>query len=96
MTTTRETVDRLARQTEDAYSYGRYPSWKAVIAMLLRRGYSEREVEAILRSKWTRWAADQSDRPYGRVPAQALIDFIDDPRNRCTREAVAELVRGTF
>ena len=52
-------VRDLAVRTADAYSADRYASWVACARLLVTvRGYSLREAEAILRSKWMRWAAD--------------------------------------
>lgn len=48
----------LAEQTSDAYSADRFANWASVIQLLLNLGYSEIETEAIVRSKWTRWACD--------------------------------------
>lgn len=82
------TPKEIAEKTSDAYSMGRYRSWEACARMLQKRGYTDAEVEGILRSKWTRWAADWSDKPYGKTTAADLAKFLDDPRNKCTREAV--------
>jgi hypothetical protein len=75
----------IATNTQDAYSCDRYGpgEWTKSIQLLLDRGYTQAEVEAIMRSKWTRWAGDCSDNEYGSVAAQDLINFIDNPRNRC-------------
>jgi hypothetical protein len=91
-------IAAIDERTEIGYSYDRYSrgGWRQAIRELLKRGYDEREIEAIMRSKWTRWAADSDDAPYGKTPGVALIRFIDDPRNKCTQAAVAELVGQTF
>lgn len=94
--TTRGLAIDLSTRTQDAYSVDRYASWVACAALLLRRGYSEREAEAILRSKWMRWASDGSGAPYGKATSGDLARFLDNPKNRCTKAEVAELVRGTF
>ena len=88
-------LNTVMELTEDAYSKGRYASWSSVAKMLLK-SYSPQEAAAIMLSKWTRWAADASDRPHGKVPAKALRDFMSDPRNQCDRAAVADLVKTTF
>ena len=59
------------------YSEDRYDSWPAVAQTLLNMGYSMVEAEAIMLSKWTRWAADDSDKPYGKVTAQDLVHWMD-------------------
>lgn len=92
----------LAEKTEDAYSADSYASWSAVCAMLLRRGFSEREAEAILRSKWTRWAGDMESRNDG-CTAKTLEKLLDLRGARTMfksdddfRRQVAELVDETF
>ena len=70
--------------------------WSASIRMLRKRGYDDRQIEAIIRSKWTRWAGDCSNKDYGRVTSADLARFLDDPRNECTLEEVNLLVAGTF
>lgn len=93
-----EQIAAIDERTEIAYSYDRYTrgGWRQAIRELLKRGYDAQEVEAIMRSKWTRWAADSDAAPYGKTPGIALIRFIENPRNQCTRSAVADLVRQTF
>ena len=80
-------VQALADRTADSYSCDRYASWKACAAALLRRGYTDRQAEEILRSKFTRWAADQSDAADGRATAADLLRFMD----RCQGETRALL-----
>lgn len=74
------------------YSEDRYRSWVAVAKMLLRRGYTPIQAEAIMRSKWTRWASDQV---CGVANAKHLEAFLDDRRNQCDLHEVADLVRQT-
>lgn len=70
-------IDRLTEATADAYSFDRYRNWRACAALLSQRGYTYEEAECILRSKWTRWAADNSANPYGRVSSTDLAHFLD-------------------
>ena len=67
----------LAERCSNAYSADRYRSWPAVAYVLLRHGLNERQAEAVMRSKWTRWAADGSSRPYGKVPAKVVLDYVN-------------------
>ena len=83
----------LAERCSDAYSADRYNSWPAVAAVLLKSGLSERQAEAVMRSKWTRWAADGTDARYGRVPARAIIAYIDRYE---TADSIKRLTVGTF
>jgi len=84
----------LAERTVDAYSHDNYQNWAAVCLMLLQRGFTEREAEAILRSKWTRWAGDASDKPYGRHTSKDLARFLDQQKN--LKEEVRQLTLETF
>lgn len=83
-------AEKLAERTSDAYSADRYLSWTACAALLLGRGFSEDEAEAILRSKWMRWAADQADGEKATV--DDLANWLDNPRNRATREEARRMV----
>src|SRR5262245_50068851 len=67
----------VAERCNDAFAFDRYRSWTSLAKMLAGRGYNAREIEAILRSKWTRWAADSSDRPYGKATAIDLASMLD-------------------
>lgn len=71
----------LAAKTADAYSVDRFSSWKAVAEALLRAEYSEEQAEAILRSKFTRWAADQADARYGRATAADMMRLLERTKN---------------
>lgn len=75
----------LATATADAYSADAYRSWAAVAQAVLGFGKAERghglteaQTEAVLRSKWTRWARDHWEGPhrYGRYPAEAVIEYL--------------------
>lgn len=78
-TAQRPVATRLAERTADSFSFDRYVSWFAVCAFLIRSGYTEREAEAILRSKHMRWAADaatgQGSR-YGQCRPKNVADYI--------------------
>lgn len=67
----------IADKTADAYSFGRYTNWRALVLLLLQRGYSAEEVEVMVRSKWTRWAADVANKNEDAT-AQDFARFIDD------------------
>lgn len=66
----------LAARTEDAYSFRRYASWPAVADALLNEGYSTAQTEEIMRSKITRWAADNSKASYGRATSLDVLRFL--------------------
>lgn len=96
-----ETVEQMAERLSDAFSSDRYRNgWSATIRMLRGRGYSDQQVEAIIRSKWTRWAGDHSGKRYGQVTASDLATLIDSTINRKGRRwwdrEVRDLVAGTF
>lgn len=95
-------VAKLAARLSNAYSTDRYRNgWSACIRMLIKRGYNEKEIEAIIRSKWTRYAADMSPNQYGYVTGADLARFLDtharhccleDELKRMVAETVGELV----
>lgn len=89
---------KLADKTRDAYSAARYGrEWPKVAQLLLERGYTEREAEAIMRSKWMRWAADVSVDELARFgnTAADVRRYLDNPKSKCTKAEVAALVAGT-
>lgn len=77
-TTPKEKLEALVESTSDAYSFNRYMSWKACASALRNRGYNDMQVAAILRSKITRWAADQKAYSRSSLATSAdLIRFMD-------------------
>jgi hypothetical protein len=93
---TRDEADAIAQETSDAYSFNRYGAtrWRSCCRMLARRGYDAREIEAIMRSKWTRWAGDMSDSEYGRVNSADLARFLAAEKD--LQASVRSLVSETF
>lgn len=86
-------IKELNEQLSDAYSTSNYNgNWIPCIKMLRKRGYDDQQVEAIIRSKWTRWAADQSNKAYGKANSADLARFLKD----VTLTEVNDLVKGTF
>ena len=45
-------------------------------------GFDEAETEAVMRSKFTRWAADNHPNPYGKVPAKVVREYIKAEEGR--------------
>lgn len=88
----------VARKCEDAYSFDRFTSWTAVAEMLLRRGYDHKQAEAVMRSKWTRWAADASDKKFGKARAYDMKKWLDNSfkTREDEREEVIKLTKETF
>lgn len=80
--TIRATAAMIASRCEDAYSADRYASWTGVAARLLRMGFNEAEVEAVMRSKITRWAADAEGKPYGHATVAAVENYIRNDEAR--------------
>jgi hypothetical protein len=94
-----EVARPLANKCANAYSTDNYGgSWLATVRALLERGYSEAEVEALLRSKHTRWAADSCERhAYGRHNSTCVLHYIDAlPDLNPGSQEMSELVRETF
>jgi hypothetical protein len=76
-----ERAKYLAEKTSGSYSFDRYRNWNAVVQMLINKGYTNDEIEAILMSKWTRWACDRDTRKgvrYGYHTSKALERFMED------------------
>jgi hypothetical protein len=83
-------VIEFAEELSDAYSADRYKNgFGACIKMLRKRGYDDRQIEAILRSKWTRWAGDGSEHRYGQCTASDLAKFLDSFKDRERAEVEA-------
>ena len=81
------------------YSADRYRSWASVAYHLLKMGLDEREAEAVMRSKWTRWAADADDKHrYGYHPGHIIVDYLwdGDTTPEDVAQEIGELVEGTF
>jgi hypothetical protein len=87
MNATKTEAHAIADATfETAYSAGRYgvTEWRKAAAMLATRGFNAAEIEWVLRSKLTRWAADMGNSPHGHATAQMLRRFMGDARNHAT------------
>jgi hypothetical protein len=99
---TKEQIMDLALSTSDAYSYDNYGDrgWRAAITMLAKRAYTAQQIEAIMRSKWTRWAGDQASGRkgwrYGRTNGADLARFLDTMRPVDRAQQVADLVAEPF
>lgn len=78
METIHQQAKRVAERCSDAYSANRYYSWTEVAKALLVRNYDEFMTEAIMRSKFTRWAADTSENSYGKAPSRVLVEYLDN------------------
>lgn len=70
----------VAERTLGAYSCDRYRNWRGVAQALLDYGLTEKQTEAVMWSKWMRWAADfdKSGARYGRHTSQAIVAFLDN------------------
>lgn len=88
---TKITAKAIAERTSGAYSFDRYRNWDSVAAALIGAGFTAAETEAIMLSKWARWAADSYDR-YENIPAKALVNFAKAQ----TRNELNSLVAETF
>lgn len=104
MKLTKIECEDLALSTNDAYSWDRYGDryWRKVVDGLNDRGYDAQEIEAILRSKWMRWAIDMTAQCQ-RMTASKFFSVFDGPRmagmlrrGQTLRDGIAELVRETF
>jgi len=88
-------ISEFAQELSNAYSTDRYRNgWSGCIRMLRRRRYNDRQIEAIIRSKWTRWAGDASYNSYGRVTSTDLSNFLDKQTD--LNNQIEDLVAQTF
>lgn len=87
----------LADFTSDAYSFDRYgrKEWILCAKMLLARGFTMIEAEAILRSKWPRWAGDAAAGRESHPIASDLQAMIVRVQGHPAYD-VAQLVAETF
>jgi len=60
----------------DKYGNGQEEAWVGCIKALRRKGYSDRQIEAIVRSKWTRWAAERAGKQR-RATSGDLLRFME-------------------
>jgi hypothetical protein len=88
----RHDVAALADKTSDSYSFDRLSSWTELTRLLLKGFDDERKVEAILRSKYIRWACDAQGK-YDGISAKAVVRWLDA---NLSDKIVKELVAGTF
>lgn len=87
----------FSKELSNAYSTDYYNnSWVACIRMLRKREYNDEQIEAIIRSKWTRWAHDgwqSKTGKWSKTPAKALAKFLDSYGERLNDDLI-ELVIG--
>lgn len=89
------TAREIASRTEDAYSFGIYSrrEWLRITRFLLHEeGYSDIDVEEILRSKHMRWASDHADgdRHMTLAKFQAYYNF--DGFRKSNKTYIAEML----
>lgn len=82
----------LAFRTANAYSAFRYGTsgWTTLATLLLKHGLTEKQAEMVLRSKWTRWAADAQGGRYGHVSGRKAFAFLLEQKT-LTPAKLAEL-----
>lgn len=96
----REAAKHMSEETADSFSFDRYgeAAWRATILWLLQQGYTYSGVEAIMRSKHTRWAADNANR-YSRITSgdfkRYWLKYYPTGSDAALSE-VRELTVGTF
>lgn len=86
----------FAEELSDAYSTSTYgDNWLPCIKMMRRKyAFNDRAIESIIRSKWTRWAADERKNYKGVANSADLARFLDAQPNLVAE--VKELVDMTF
>lgn len=77
--TNRQLAEEIANRTNQVYSFERYADWTDCAHAILDLGFSETETEAILLSKWMRWAGDMTLFNWGEVPTDAIVNALKNP-----------------
>ena len=91
------TVTEFAEKLSDAYSTDNYGGgWSACIRKLRAAKYDDAMIEAIIRSKFTRWAADHGGKRYGRASSNDLMKWLTDNGYTPNSDEIKSLVRETF
>lgn len=100
MTINQIRADQAAAMTDDAHSYDRYGAqeWRAAAQALFNLGLSDRGVQAVLRSKWMRWAADRANRSVTGAEAVDIVRYVakEYPTKTARDAAVKRLIAETF
>jgi hypothetical protein len=90
-------AQQVAERCSHAFSFDRYISWNGCARAVMALGFSEKQTEAILLSKWARWAADSSPHSYGYATAADLVNWMRKTyRGDKLRKEVETLTRETF
>ena len=94
-------IEAIALATADAYSHDRYSKegWRECIHVLLQRTDDRLQVEAFLRSKHMRWAADMETRDgvdYGDFDGVTLTLYISKNPAVVSENALLQLKWETF
>ncbi len=92
-------IEELSAKTSNAYSFFRYggTGWNGAIRLLKGMGLNDREVEAFMRSKHTRWAGDgDCKRTYGNYNGRTIASYIKRDPSAISKKTLDNLVEGTF
>lgn len=94
MTSTYNTNRRLTQlllKTLYGYSVSSYgvTNWTMCLRMLMRRGYTDAQIIAIMLSKWTRWASDNKESLRGRATSRDLESFMKGQSAKSIDDLVA-------
>lgn len=93
------TIKQLEQATEMAYSYDRYlrAGWRVCISFLLNKGLNDKQVQAWMLSKHTRWAGDFDDKSdYGYFNGLTVKNYIIHNPSSISKDELDMLVDGTF
>lgn len=92
----RATANKIADRTyEGAFSAERYgrTEWRKAARLMADRGFAAEQIEAVLKSKWMRWAADAAGTSRGK--ADHLAAYLNK-NVRTLNDDLVLLVEGTF
>lgn len=83
-------IKHCMEHTEQAYMRGSYGEvrWRREIRWLIAQGYNEIEIQAVMRSKWPRWA------DHGGEGHHRISSLVSGWPHEYDRRAVRDLVLG--
>lgn len=77
-------AQRICDATNEAYSFPFFgvAEWTKAIRFLIDMSYTDKQIEKIMRSKWTRWARDSyagpDDGDYGQAKGEWVERFVTE------------------
>lgn len=91
-----DTAKELAARTKSSYYRHRWGDWTACALLLLNRGFTEKQVVAIMLSEHMRWASDSVSGIKGTATIADLDYYITTHTSELMGAALLQLVIDKF